>query len=59
MRLRRRDFRVTVNLQASERPVIIGMWPGFTLEASLDDARQLALDLADVIEQARHGGGQC
>jgi hypothetical protein len=59
MRLRRRDFRVTVNLQAGERPVIIGMWPGFTLEASLDDARRLALDLADAIEQLHRGGGRC
>jgi hypothetical protein len=58
MRLRRRDLRVKVNLQAGDHPIVLGL--GFcTLEASTAEARQLALDLIDGIATLQRGGGQC
>jgi hypothetical protein len=54
MRLRRRKFHVKVRLQAGEWPILLGL--GFcTIEATADEARQLAWDLANALEQARRG----
>lgn len=57
MRLRRRKIRATVQVQAGPSPVIIGLGPGLTFEATTDEAVQLATDLIDAIAQARRGAG--
>lgn len=58
MRLRRRRFEPRVQLQAGAFPVLIGMgW--CTLEATADEARQLAVDLVDALDTLANGGGQC
>lgn len=58
MRLRRRNFEPRVRLQTGEFPVLIGL--GFcTVEATVHDARQLAVDLADALEQLARSGVQC
>jgi hypothetical protein len=55
MRLRRRRFHARVGLQTGEYPVLIGL--GFcTLEATPDEARQFAMDIADTLEELRRGG---
>lgn len=57
MRLRRRPkFCARVRVQPGDNPILIGL--GFcTIEASVEEARQLALDLADAIGQLQNGGG--
>lgn len=56
MRLRNRPRQARVILQATSRPVILGLGPGLTFEMTTDEARRLALDLADAIVQLRRGG---
>jgi hypothetical protein len=58
MRLRRRKFHVRVELQTGEYPVLLGF--GFcTIEATADEARQLAMDIADAIATLQESGGSC
>lgn len=57
MRLRNRPRQARVILQATNRPVILGLGPGLTFKMTTDEARRLALDLADAIEKVQHGGG--
>lgn len=60
MRLPRRKFHATVQVQTGVAPVVIGLGPGLTLEATIDETVQLATELNDAIEQARRGGaGGC
>ena len=58
MRLLRTVFRASVHIAApgAPRPVLIGFGPKLTFEASISEARQLALDLADAVEAAELGG---
>jgi hypothetical protein len=57
MRLRRRRFHARVGLQTGEYPVLIGL--GFcTMEATPNEARQLAMDIADTLDQLHRGGGR-
>lgn len=57
MRIRRRKFHATVTVQPwGDAPIIIGLGV-ISLEGSLEEARRLALDLADAIETAQRGGG--
>lgn len=58
MRVRGRGCRITVALQEGPRPVLICAGPGCTIESDIAEARQLALDLADAIEQVQRGGGR-
>lgn len=58
MRLRRRDFRVKVKLQTCDYPILLGLC-FCTVDASAAAARQLAIDLADALEQLHRGGGRC
>lgn len=58
MRLRRRRFHARVGLQTGEYPVLLGL--GFcTIEATADEARQLAMDIADAIATLQESGGPC
>lgn len=57
MRFRRRKFHATVQVQAGPSPIVIGLGPGLTFEAAIDESVQLATDLIGAIEQARRGGG--
>jgi hypothetical protein len=59
MRLRKREFRVKVHLQAGERPILLGL--GFcTIEATAEEARQLAINLADALVRLQDSGlGEC
>ena len=52
MRLRHRKFHATVNLQRGDPPIIIGLGV-VSLEASIEEARQLAAALVDAIEAAQ------
>lgn len=56
MRLRRRKFHATVQVQAGPSPIVIGLMPGFTFEADVEEARRLAWDLANAIELVQRGG---
>lgn len=58
MRLRRRTFEPRIKLQSGEFPIVVGL--GFcSFESSIDEARKLALDLAEAIENFQNGGGMC
>lgn len=58
MRLRGRRFHARVELQVGEYPVLLGL--GFcTIEATADEARQLAVDIADAITKLQESGGSC
>lgn len=60
MRLRRRKFHATVQVQVGPSPIVIGLGPALTFEASIEEAVQLASDLIEAITQARRGGaGEC
>jgi hypothetical protein len=55
VRLRRPKFGARVRVQAGDNPILIGL--GFcTIEATVDEARQLAWDLANALEQVQRGG---
>jgi hypothetical protein len=58
VRLRRRKFHAKVILQTSELPVLICLGPGLTFEMTADEARRLAWDLADALEQIQRRGGE-
>lgn len=56
MRLRRRNFHIRVGLQTGEFPFLLGL--GFcTIEATAEEARHLAVDIADTLDQLHRGGG--
>ena len=58
MRLRGRRFHARVGLPVGEYPVLLGL--GFcTIEATADEARQLAVDIADAITKLQESGGSC
>lgn len=57
MRMRRRNFHATVALQFGDLPVLVCFSPGMTFEMKPDEARQLALDIADALDQLHNGGG--
>lgn len=59
MRLRHRKFHAKVILQVGEWPVLVCLGPGLTFEMQPYEARQLALDIADALEQLHRGGGEC
>ena len=46
----------TVALQAGDPPAILFGFGAFTVESSIDEARELAVLLVDALEQARRGG---
>jgi hypothetical protein len=51
MRLRRRSFHASVRVQSGHAPILVHLGL-VSFEASVEEARQLALDLADAVEAA-------
>jgi hypothetical protein len=52
VRMRGRKFHTTVTVQDGDSPIVVGL--GFaTVEASVDEARQLAIWLCDAIDTVR------
>lgn len=58
MRLRRRKFHITVHLQSGDHPVVLG-FGYFAAEATAEEAKQLALGIADAADRLHRGGGRC
>jgi hypothetical protein len=58
MRLRRRRFQATVsvNHEGAPFPIVLGFGPQISFEAGIEEARQLAMDIADAIEELHRGG---
>lgn len=56
MRMRRRKFRASVQVQAGPSPIVLGFGPALTFEAGIAEAVHLVEDLIGAIEQARRGG---
>ena len=60
MRLRRRKFHATVSLsvqQPGDAPIVVIGFGVLGIEATVVEARQLALDLADAVDAAGRGDG--
>jgi hypothetical protein len=54
MRLRRRSFHATVRVQSGARPILLHLGL-VSFEATVDEARDLALQIVDAIEAAERG----
>jgi hypothetical protein len=53
MRWRTRRLRAAIILQKGDWPVLLCLGPGLTLEMNAAEAKRLALDLADAVEQTQ------
>lgn len=55
MRLKRRSFRAAISVTSGSAPIIFHFGL-VSFEATLSEARQLAVSLVDAIERAQAGG---